>query len=99
MVLTEPDIHFVKNGDRWRCVEWPGLTMLPGERYEVEAREFDSLAEALAQLTGAAALRSPGHGGRVRIATIPTADIWARVRRVQDGNRLSEREKNRDGLC
>ena len=58
MILTEFALHFAKEGDRWRCVEWPGLTMLPGDRYEVDVREFDSLAEALAK-TGPSAGRLP----------------------------------------
>ena len=32
MILTEAGLHFTKDGQRWRCVEWPALTMLPGDR-------------------------------------------------------------------
>ena len=35
-------------GDHWRCVEWPGLVMLRGGRYQVEGRKFNTLAEAVA---------------------------------------------------
>jgi len=58
MILTELGLHFAKEGDRWRCVEWPGLTMLPGDRYEVDGRDFNSLAEALAK-TEPSAVRLP----------------------------------------
>jgi hypothetical protein len=44
MILTEHGVHFRHEGDRWRCVEYPALTMRSGYCYEVEGREFDSLA-------------------------------------------------------
>jgi hypothetical protein len=46
VILTEFGLHFTREGDHWRCVEHPALVMLPGDRYEVEGREFDTLAEA-----------------------------------------------------
>ena len=49
---------FSRDGGRWRSVEWPGLTMVPGDRYEVDGCDFDSLAEALAK-TGPSAGRLP----------------------------------------
>ena len=58
MILTELGPHFIRDGGRWRCVEWPGLTMLPGDRYEVDGREFDPLAEPLAK-TEPSAVRLP----------------------------------------
>jgi len=27
---AEYGLHFTKDGDRWRCVEYPDLVMLPG---------------------------------------------------------------------
>lgn len=38
ILVAEYGLHFAKDGDRWRCVEWPGLTM-QGDRYEVEDGE------------------------------------------------------------
>ena len=36
MIATETGLHFRKNGDHWRCVEYPDLLMLPGAgRYRV----------------------------------------------------------------
>lgn len=49
MILTEYGLHSTREGDRWRCVEWPGLVMR-GDRYEGEGREFDALAEVLRHL-------------------------------------------------
>jgi hypothetical protein len=31
MILTELGLHFVKDGDRWPCVERPELVMLRGD--------------------------------------------------------------------
>jgi len=59
ILCAEYGPHFAKDGDHWRCVERPGLTMRPGDRYEVDGREFDSLAEALAK-TEPSAVRLPG---------------------------------------
>jgi hypothetical protein len=47
MILTELGLHVRKDGDRWRCAEWPELVMLRGGRYEVDGRGFNSLAEAV----------------------------------------------------
>ena len=33
MILTEYGLHFAKEGDHWRCVEYLDLLMLRGERY------------------------------------------------------------------
>jgi len=38
MLLTEQGLHFRRDGDRWGCVEWPGLVMLRGDRFEVEGQ-------------------------------------------------------------
>jgi hypothetical protein len=58
MILTETGLHFRCDGDRWRCVEYPALVMLPGSGYEVAGQQFDMLAAAVAHQTGAAALPS-----------------------------------------
>ena len=47
MILTEYRLHFAKDGDHWRCVEFPEPLMLPSERYRVGERTFGSLDEAL----------------------------------------------------
>jgi hypothetical protein len=47
-IVTEYGLHFRKDGDRWRCVERPGLAMPQGGGYGVEGRKFDTLAEAVA---------------------------------------------------
>ena len=54
MILTGLGLQFTRDGDRWRCVVWPGLVMFPGDGDEADGQAFDSLAEALAFLTGAA---------------------------------------------
>jgi len=46
ILVGELGLHFTRDGDHWRCVEWPGLTMR-GDRYEVEGQGFSSLAEVL----------------------------------------------------
>jgi hypothetical protein len=44
-------LHFAKDGDHWRCVEYPDLVMLRGlERYRVGERTFGSLDEVLRHL-------------------------------------------------
>jgi hypothetical protein len=50
MIPTEQGLHFARDGHRWRCVEYPDLVMLPGDRYEVEGQGFKSLAEAVSLL-------------------------------------------------
>lgn len=47
MILTEYGLHFAKDGDRWRCVDWPDLVMLPNDPDEVDGQRFDTLAEAV----------------------------------------------------
>ena len=43
MILTEYGLRFAKEGDLWRCVEYPELLMLPGpERHRVADRSFGS---------------------------------------------------------
>jgi hypothetical protein len=32
ILCAEYGLHFTREGDRWRCVEWPDLMMLRGER-------------------------------------------------------------------
>lgn len=51
MILTETGRHFRRDREAgvWRCVEHPELLMLPGGRYTVAGREFESLADALLQ--------------------------------------------------
>ena len=51
----ELGLYFARDGDRCRCVEWPGLTMR-GNSYAADGPKFDSLAEVRAFRTGA----SPG---------------------------------------
>jgi hypothetical protein len=46
-LCAEYGLHFAKDGDHRRCVEWPALTMLSGERYEVDGQGFNSLAGAI----------------------------------------------------
>jgi hypothetical protein len=62
MILTEYGLHFAKEGDHWRCVEYPDVEMLGGDCYEVDGQGFDSLAEALAFLTGAPPGGPPNRG-------------------------------------
>ena len=50
MNLTEFGLHFRKDGDRWVCVEWPDLLMLPGERYRVGQHEFATVSLAFMDL-------------------------------------------------
>jgi len=57
-LCAEYGLHFRKDGDRWRCVEWPALTMLLGERYEVDGQRFNSLAGAIGRARG-----DPDEGG------------------------------------
>jgi len=40
---SEHGLRFVKDGDCWRCVEYPGLVMLPGDRYTVDTPDGGSL--------------------------------------------------------
>ena len=48
---AEHGLHFAKEGDHWRCVEYPDLLMLRGvERYRVDGRTFLTLVEALRHL-------------------------------------------------
>ena len=48
ILCAEYGLHFAKEDDHWRCVEYPDLLMLPGpERYRVGERTFASLDEAL----------------------------------------------------
>jgi hypothetical protein len=32
ILCAEYGLHFTREGDHWRCVEWPDLMMLRGER-------------------------------------------------------------------
>jgi len=42
MILTEDGLHFAKEGDLWRCVEYPELVMLRGpELYRVGELEHE----------------------------------------------------------
>jgi hypothetical protein len=52
MILTKYGLHFRKDGDGWRCLEWFALAMLRGERHLVEGQEFESVAEAARFLEG-----------------------------------------------
>jgi hypothetical protein len=46
ILCAEYELHFAKDGDHWRCVEWPELRALPGERYRFGEREFATLDSA-----------------------------------------------------
>jgi hypothetical protein len=39
---AEYSLNFSKDGDHWRCVEWPEVVMLHGERYRLGERRFGS---------------------------------------------------------
>jgi len=62
MINTEDGLHFAKDGDDWRCVECPAVTMRPGERYRAGERTFGSLNDALRHLE---AREQPGDGHTV----------------------------------
>ena len=53
---AEYGLHFAREGDHWRNVEYPDLLMLRVERYRAGERTFGSLDEALRHLeaTGSA---------------------------------------------
>ena len=53
MILTEHGLHFRRDGDRWRCVEWPGLRLTRDGTYRVDghAQVLASLADAVRHLT------------------------------------------------
>jgi len=82
VIPTEQGLHFRKDGDRWRCVEWPGLTMLPGDRYEVDGREFDSLTKALAKTEPSAVRLPEAWRGRCGAAAgaLDLGGPWPRLR-------------------
>ena len=43
ILCAEYGLRFAKEGDLWRCVEYPELLMLPGpERHRVADRSFGS---------------------------------------------------------
>jgi hypothetical protein len=44
MIVTELGLHFTRDGDRWRCAEYPDLVMLRGGGYEVDGQGLDTLA-------------------------------------------------------
>ena len=52
MIVTELGLHFVRDGDRWRCNEYPDLGMLRGGGYEVDGQGLDTLAGAVRFLKG-----------------------------------------------
>lgn len=64
MILTGTGQRFRRDREAggWRCVEHPDLLMLPGGRYLVSGREFDSLAEALLH-SGLVPPRCPSSAG------------------------------------
>ena len=51
MILVD-GLRFRKDGDRWRCVEYPHVEMLRGEVFVVvgQEREFRSVGAALASV-------------------------------------------------
>lgn len=55
---AESGLHFAKEATHWRCVEWPDLLMLPGERYRVGEQGFATLDAALRSVK-AGGLASP----------------------------------------
>lgn len=73
MILTEYGLRFAKDGDHWRCVEYPALLMLWGERYRVGGRTSTTLCEAVRQVKGGACFGrgfiSDTFGGRSRNAS------------------------------
>ena len=52
MIVTELGLHFTRDGDRWRCAEYPDLVMLRGGGYEVDELGLDTLAGAVRFLKG-----------------------------------------------
>jgi len=57
MILSRLGLHFTRDGDRWRCVESPGLRMTRDGTYHVDGhvQVFVSLKEVAQHLTGPAA--------------------------------------------
>jgi hypothetical protein len=53
MILTEQGLHFRRDGDHWRCVEFPTLVMLRDGGYIVAGQRFDTLTEAEESLKSA----------------------------------------------
>ena len=53
MILAELGLHFTRDGDRRRCVAYPNLVMLRGERYRVGQQEFATLPLTLVDRHGA----------------------------------------------
>jgi len=82
MILTEYGLHFAKEGDRWRCGEYPDLVMLRGGGYEVNVREFDSLAEARAKTEPSAVRLPEAWRGRCGAAAgaLDLGGPWPRLR-------------------
>jgi hypothetical protein len=72
MILTDQSPHFTRDGDRWRCVERPGLTMR-GDHCEVEGREFRTLAEAVRWA-----------GQRAQAMDVPEADQQAWIAFIEE---------------
>lgn len=50
-----------EDGDRWRCVEWPTLSM-QRDHYTVDGCQFGSLVEAVADAAGDSEFQSPVPG-------------------------------------
>jgi hypothetical protein len=50
ILCAEYGLHFAKEGDHWRCAEYPDLVMLLGNRYRVGDRTFCTLCEAMRHL-------------------------------------------------
>ena len=59
MILTELGLHFAKEGDRWRCAEYPDLVMLRGGRYEVDGQGSNTLAGVIGQARAAGPNATP----------------------------------------
>lgn len=64
MILTEPGLRFVRDGDRWRCVERPDVVTLRGGRYRVTQQEFATLYLALADRHSAEFVRGNPRAAR-----------------------------------
>jgi hypothetical protein len=47
ILVAEHGLHFAKEGDHRRHVEYSDLVMLRGDRYQLGEQEFGTLAEAL----------------------------------------------------
>ena len=49
MIITDNGLRLQRTGNRWRCVEYPAITMDAGGRFRIDGREgeFDSIQDAI----------------------------------------------------